>query len=91
MNQPITEKTEAETERLNAVAESAVLHVRVIGNRGLSRVLEGWQGMMLQAMTFTPGLAGPVAHCLDRRYPSPGSVHGYQTWSIPADGYEVVA
>jgi len=45
---------------------------------------------VLKATHFTPGAAGPVAHCLDLRYPVPNTVHGYQTWSIPADGYEVI-
>jgi hypothetical protein len=85
----ISPESHEATQALNARLASGVLHVRVTKD-GTDRVLSGWAGMVLRVKDFTPGLVGPVAHCIDLRYPRPESPTGYQTWSIGADGYEVV-
>lgn len=56
---------------------------------GLERVLDGRVGMTFPVDSFTPGVRGPVAHVRDYRYF--GSHYPYQTWSIGADGYELLA
>jgi hypothetical protein len=60
---------------------------------GATCVLDGEKafeaGMLFVVDNFTSGLMGPVAHLRDYRY-GKDNHKGFQTWSVGADGYEVV-
>lgn len=57
--------------------------------KGVARVLNGAAGMVFPVDKFTVGVSGAVAHVRDYRYQ--GTVRDFQTWSIGAEGYEVMA
>jgi len=61
---------------------------RITTRYGELRVLNGKIGMVFPVDKFTNGVAGPVAHVRDYRYP--GDHRDYQIWSIAADSYELI-
>lgn len=63
--------------------------VKIKGPEGIARVLSSEPGMTFLVDKFTNGVRGMVAHVRDYRFPSP--TQAYQIWSIPAEGYEIVA
>lgn len=61
-----------------------------INEKGATLVRSGMAGMIFEVANATDGFSGKIAHVLDLRYPRNDAVGGYQSWSIPRDGYEVI-
>lgn len=65
-------------------------HIARLLELGVARVLDGTAGMTFLVDTFTPGIAGPVAHVRDYRYRRDDVGKEFQIWSLAADQYELL-
>jgi hypothetical protein len=68
------------------------MQVIKLNAKGVARVLDGKVGMTFIVDSLTTCIhAGPVAHVRDYRYQHASLGRDFQIWSIPREGYEVIA
>lgn len=63
--------------------------IRINSERGVARILNGKIGMLFIVENWV-GVDHRCAAVLDYRYPDANAAGGYQCWTIPEDGFEIV-